>query len=171
MAGLWRPTTNCVPSEGGRRGLGRLIWWLGPLAAAGCSTWVDVRPLATGRADVEAYELRGPELALLRREVLRRCPQGAEIVRQAARDQQAAAENGGSVGGSIGGWMSHAAAWVDPPNREAQMVVLCKPNLQGVALALPRVADEATPSEPTTPAATADKYSTVLPIGPITPEW
>ena len=160
-----------MPSEAWRRRLGRLVWWLGPLAAAGCSTWVDVRPLATGRADVQAYELRGPELAMLRREVLRRCPQGAEILRQAARDQQAAAENGGSVGGSMGGWMSRAAAWVDPPNREAQMVVLCKPNPQSVALALPRVADEATPAAPTTPAATANKNSTMLPIGPITPEW
>lgn len=160
-----------MPSEAWRRPLGRLVWWLGPLAAAGCSTWVDVRPLATGRADVQAYELRGPELEVLRREVLRRCPQGAEVMRQAARDQQAAAENGGSVGGNIGGWMSRAPAWVDPPNREAQMVVLCKPKPQSVALALPRVADEATPGAPTTLAATADKDSTVLPIGPITPEW
>ena len=156
-----------MPSEGWQRRIGRLVCWLGPLAAAGCSTWVDVRPLATSRADVEAYELRGPDLDVLRREVLRRCPQGAEVLRQAARDQQAAAENGGS----IGGWMSRAPAWVDPPNREAQMVVLCKPNPQGVALALPRVADEAMPGGPTTPAATADKDSAVLPIGPITPEW
>ena len=160
-----------MPSEGWQRRLGRLVCWLGPLAAAGCSTWVDVRPLATGRADVEAYELRGPELAMLRREVLRRCPQGAEVLRQAARDQQAAAENGGSVGGNIGGWMSRAPAWVDPPNREAQMVVLCKPNPQGVALPLAKGVDEAAPSERTRPAATADLDNAVLPTGPITPEW
>ena len=158
---------SAVPSEGWRRWLGRLSWWLGPLAAAGCSTWVDVRPLATGRADVEAYELRGPELAMLRRELLRRCPQGAEVLRQAARDQQAADDHDDSMGR----WMSRAPAWVDPPNREAQMVVLCKPKPQGVALALPKVADGATPGEPATPAATANKDSAVLPIGPITPEW
>ena len=158
---------STLPSEGCRRRLGRLIGWLGPLVAAGCSTWVDVRPLATGRADVEAYELNGPELAMLRREVLRRCPQGAEVLRQAARDQQAA----DNPDDSMGRWMSRAPAWVDPPNRAAQMVVLCKPNPLGVALALPKVADGARPGEPATPKATAGRDSAVLPIGPITPEW
>ena len=167
MAGLWRPTTNCVPSEGWQRWLGRLIGWLGPLAAAGCSTWVDVRPLATGRADVEAYELRGPDLDVLRREVLRRCPQGAEVLRQAARDQQAA----GDHDSRIARWVDRASAWVDPPQREAQMLVLCKPGGQRLALALAKGVDEAAPGERTRPAATADQDSAVLPTGPITPEW
>ena len=140
---------------------------LAALAAAGCSAWVDVRPLATGRADVAAYELRGPELAVLRREVLRRCPQGVEVLRQAAQDPQAAAGHDGR----IARWVNHASAWVDPPNREAQMLVLCKPDPQGVVLAQAKVADQATPVGPTAPAATADADRAVLPIGPITPEW
>ena len=159
--------------------------WLAALPVAGCSTWVDVRPLATSRADVEAYELRGPELAVLRREVLRRCPQGAEVLRQAAGDQQTAADQDGR----IARWLNRASAWVDPPNREAQMLVVCKPGPQGLSLALAKLADEAAPSERTGLAATTDTDSAVLPsgpngpsgpsgpngpngpIGPITPEW
>ena len=156
-----------MPPEGLLRGLGRLMLWLGPLAAAGCSTWVDVRPLATSRADVQAFELRGPDLAVLRREVLRRCPQGAEVLRQAARDSQAAADNDGR----ITRWMNRAAAWVDRPQREAQMMVLCKPHSVGVTLAQARPVDEAAPGAPTEPALTADNNAALLPTGPITPEW
>ena len=134
--------------------------WLGPLASAGCSTWVDVRPLATSRADVEAFELRGPDLAMLRREVLRRCPQGAEVLRQAARDQQAAVDNDGR----ITRWLNRASAWVDPPQREAQVMVRCHPSQQGVALALAKVPDEPAPAQQATAEAP-------LPTGPITPEW
>ena len=149
------------------RHLGRLMLWLAPLAAAGCSTWVEVRPLATGRADVEAFELRGPDLTLLRREVLRRCPQGAEVLRQAARDQQAAAHDDSR----IARWAVRAAAWVDPPQREAQMMVLCKPSPDGAALAQARPADDAAPGAHIAPAPVADKNPAVLPTGPITAEW
>ena len=140
---------------------------LGPLAAAGCSTWVEVRPLATSRVDVEAFELRGPELTMLHSEVLRRCPQGAEVLRQAAHDQRAAADSDGS----ITRWMNHASAWVDPPQRQAQMMVVCKPSPQGLSLALAKVAVEASPNERTTSADTGNNDKVLLPIGPITPEW
>lgn len=143
--------------------------WLLALPAAGCSTWVDVRPLATSRADVEAFELRGPELAVLRREVLRRCPQGAEVLRQAASDQQAAVD----PDGRIARWLHRAATWVEPPNRQAQMLVVCKPDPQGLSLslALAKPADPAAPSEHSMPTATAELDSATLPTGPITPEW
>lgn len=149
---------------------GRLMLWLAPLAplaVAGCSTWVDVRPLATGRADVEAFELRGPDLAMLRREVLRRCPQGAEVLRQAARDQQTAAD----TDGRIARWAVRAAAWVDPPLREAQMMVLCKPSPDGATLALARPADDAAPGLHIAPAPVIAKEVAVLPTSPITAEW
>lgn len=157
-----------MPPEHPQRRLGRLLLWLCPLAAAGCSSWVDVRPLATSRADVEAFELRGPDLAMLRREVLRRCPQGAQVLRQAARDSQAAADNDGRIARSV----QRAAAWVDPPQREAQMMVVCRPSPQGAALA--GVVDEAMPDERSKPQGTADPDRAALPmppIGPITPEW
>lgn len=151
---------ECLP-----RRLGRWLLWFGPLAVAGCSTWVDVRPLATSRADVEAFVLRGPDLAMLRREVLRRCPQGAEVLRQAARDQQAAADDDGR----ITRWLNRASAWVDPPQREAQMMVMCHRSPQGVVLALAKVADPAAPGDETVAAPPAD--SAAPPTGPITPEW
>ena len=141
--------------------------WLAPLGAAGCSTWVEVRPLATSRADVEAFELRGPDLVLLRREVLRRCPQGAEVLRQSAREQQAAAANDGHMAR----WAMRAAAWADPPQREAQMMVLCKPNPEGATLALARPADDAAPGAHNVTTPVTDPEVAVPPTGPITAEW
>lgn len=146
---------------------GRLLLWLGTLAATACSTWVEVRPLATGRADVEAFELRGPDLAMLRREVLRRCPQGAEVLRQAARDQHTAADNDGG----IARWALRVAAWVDPPQRDAQMMVLCKPSPDGATLALARPAGDAAPGLHNAPAAATEPDVAALPTGPISAEW
>lgn len=146
---------------------GRLLLWLGTLAATACSTWVEVRPLATGRADVEAFELRGPDLAMLRREVLRRCPQGAEVLRQAARDQHTAADNDGGIARLA----LRVAAWVDPPQRDAQMMVLCKPSPDGATLALARPAGDAAPGLHNAPAAATEPDVAALPTGPISAEW
>lgn len=92
---------------------------------------VELRPLATGRADTDAYELRGVDLAALKREAQRRCPQGAEVLRQAESGQSA----GEPEGGRLGRWMQVAATWVDPPVRQAQLLVVCRADPQRVALA------------------------------------
>ena len=89
--------------------------------ATGCSAVVDVRSLATGRADVSAYELRGPELAMLQREARRRCPQGGEVLRQSGRDQRPA-----DADGSLRQWMNATSEVLDPPKRQSQLVVVCK---------------------------------------------
>ena len=89
--------------------------------ATGCSAVVDVRSLATGRVDVAAYELRGPELAPLQREARRLCPQGGEVLRQSGRDQRPVNDVG-----SVRGWINATSEVLDPPKRQSQLVVLCK---------------------------------------------
>ena len=122
--------------------------------ATGCSAVVDVRSLATGRVDVPAYELRGPELAVLQREARRLCPQGGEVMRQSGRDQRPANNDG-----SLRQWMNAANEVLDPPKRQSQLVVVCK---------------EA--KDNTWAAATAPAIDTVvapvnLPLAPIAVEW
>lgn len=151
-----------------RLGLG-LLWLVGAAAAsAGCSTGLEVRQLATGRVDTEAFELRGPDLDQLRREALRRCPMGAEVLRQAARDQRPAITG---EEGRIERWTSRLAAWVDPPQREAQLLVACKVNAQLQMLMPAPMADPDARTAPVllpSPDAQADVPP---PIGPILPEW
>ena len=96
-------------------------WALLGLCSA-CSTVVDVRPLATGRVDVSAFDLRGPTLPALRDQASQLCPQGAEVLRQAARDQLALVDPG-----RINRWLNTASSWFDPPQREAQLMIVCKP--------------------------------------------
>lgn len=85
-----------------------------------CGSLVDVRPLATGRLDTEAYELRGSELAPLRREAQRLCPQGGDILRQAARDQRMPPEDA-----RLRRWLQTGTEWLSNPSRQAQLVVVC----------------------------------------------
>ena len=145
------------------RGVGLRLAWL-PAAAcawlAGCATLLEVRPLATGRADVSAYELIGADLVALRREALRLCPQGGEIVRQAAQDQSPE-----KIDGRMRGWMNGASAWIDPPQRSAQMTVVCREVAgQNQLQAATAKADAAS----TTP---ATDVTAGAPVGPLNIEW
>jgi hypothetical protein len=91
------------------------------LMLGACANAIDVLPMATGRVDLSAYTLRGPDLAPLRREAARLCPLGGEILRQAGRDQRPADEDGR--------WRAVAnatSALLDPPKRSAELVVVCK---------------------------------------------
>lgn len=147
MAGRrWRLTACCVP-----------------LLVAGCGSMMDVRPLATGRADVAAYELSGTQLAPLRREAQRLCPQGGEILRQAGRDQQPEA-----IDGRMRGWVNTSREWLSPPIRNAQLVVLCResPGSQGLLAAKAVVDPTAGPVVDRVVEAPA-----AVPLGPISVEW
>ncbi len=132
------------------------------LGLGGCAALLDVRPLATGRSDVSAYELNGGDLEALRREARRLCPLGGEILRQAGQQQLPEA-----TGGRWRNSLNAAAAWVDPPRQSAQLVVLCREGGEHMQLpaATPMVAAPASPAVPQ-----AD-LNAALPVGPITPQW
>ena len=137
----------------------RLVVLTAPLLASGCSSMMDVRPLATGRADVAAYELTGSELAPLRREAQRLCPLGGEILRQAGRDQRPEA-----IDGRMRRWLNASGEWLTPPLRNAQLVVLCR-ELPGSQLLLAASAAADPASKP------ADEPPAAAPLGPISVEW
>jgi hypothetical protein len=133
------------------------------LLATGCSAVVDVRALATGRADVAAYELRGPELPMLQREARRLCPQGGEVLRQSGHDQRSVDDEG-----SIRRWLIATHAVLDPPRRQSQLVVVCKE------------AADTTFATASTPKPTVDAAMPVavpmtvpmtVPLAPISVEW
>lgn len=127
---------------------------------AGCTTLLEVRPLATGRADVSAYDLIGADLGALRREAQRLCPQGGEIVRQASQDQSPE-----KIDGRMRGWLNGASAWVDPPQRSAQMTVVCREVAgQNQFAAATAAADAAS-------AAPAADQTAGVPVGPLSIEW
>ncbi len=90
------------------------------LALTGCASQVRIAPLATGRIDVAAYELRGPSLDAVRHEAARLCPQGAEVLRQS---------QSGAVTLPAASMLQRVGVLVDtldPPRTEAQLMVLCK---------------------------------------------
>ncbi len=122
--------------------------------ATGCSAVVDVRSLATGRVDVSAYELRGPELALLQREARRLCPQGGEVLRQSGRDQRPANSDG-----TLRQWMNATSEVLDPPKRQSQLVVVCKESLDNTWAAT------------TAPVIDTAVAPAALPLAPIAVEW
>ncbi|MBC7727633.1 MAG: hypothetical protein H7242_08450 [Microbacteriaceae bacterium] len=97
-----------------------LAAWLAT-GLAGCSSTLDVRSLATERADVAAFELAGRDLAALRREASLLCPQGGEILRQSAREQRLEV-----MEGRLDQWVQLSSSWITPPERKAQLVVLCQ---------------------------------------------
>ena len=149
-----------------------------------CAAPLELRPLATGRADIEAFELRGADIAMLRREAQRRCPQGADVLRQAESGQPLVQVEGGR----FERWTQVAAQWVDPPQRQAQMLVLCRPDPQRLAWGLippaPASAPIATAAADPSPSRhpygegpPADDMRPSLPpvpappIGPIDPTW
>jgi hypothetical protein len=156
---------------------------LAPLALlllTACASTLDVRTLATERADQSAYELTGRDLSALRREASLLCPQGGEILRQTARDQRLEA-----VDSRMERWVHWSSLWVAPPERNAQMVVLCKPvldrhRLTAAAPVQPMVADSAAvtavapapaPASGAPHAAYAPSRVASAPIGPLSVEW
>ncbi len=114
-----------------RRRCTRLISGLGLLlAVAGCSSVVRVQPLATSRVEVAAYNLRGPSLDALRHEAARLCANGGEVLRQSQSGSRRAATDGPQSR-----WASSAMDWVDPPQGEAQMMVVCRAQAADRAIA------------------------------------
>ena len=142
------------------------------LALTGCAAALDVRPLATERADQPAFELTGRDLAALRREAGLLCPKGGEILRQSAREQRLEA-----VDSRLARWAHYSSQWITPSERHAQMVVLCNPLADRQWL--PQVS--AVPSSAAVlaaGAASAPGLSAVLgaalapvPVGPLAVEW
>ena len=132
------------------------------LCLAGCATRIDVRQLATGRADASAYELNGGDVHILRRDAARLCPLGGEIVREAGHSLPPEAD--------AGRWRSTLntlAAWAEPPRRPAQMVVVCREG--GDRLKLQAAAPPQPVAQPA--AVPAPEVTARLPVGPILPEW
>lgn len=141
------------------------------LAMAGCASTMDVRPLATERVDVSAYELTGSDLAALRREASQLCPQGGEILRQSARDQRLE-----SIDSRMARWAHLSTNWVMPSEQHAQLVVLCNaaPGRQLLAAAVaarPASDSMAALAAGSTPAPAVPVPARSLPIGPVTVEW
>jgi hypothetical protein len=139
---------------------------------AGCAATVEVRPLATGRVDIAAYELRGSELAPLRREAQRLCPAGAEVVRQTVSGTTSV-DMEDTVWSR---WWVPMSLKLSPTATHAQMTVQCRPAPQDRVIDAAKVpahsvarlaamaqVDAATDGMPQ-PVATA-------PIGPVMPEW
>lgn len=162
-------------------GRGRLVapGLVGVLMTAGCASTLDVRTLATERADVSAYELTGRDLDALRRDARQLCPQGGEILRQSARDQRVEA-----VDSRMERWVHFSSTWITPTERHAQLVVLCHPVtgrhlLAAAPAVLPAVAAPAalpSPAPATVPAAVSAAGPGVpgvlgVPIGPLSVEW
>lgn len=140
------------------------------LALGACASPLAVRSLATGRADLAAYELTGSEPAALRQLALRLCPRGAEILREGAHAQRPQpAEGSGSQ------WLAAASDWVDPPQRSAQLVVLCHETPGGSVLSAARpavpAASAGAPDEPASGPAGGPAGPPAAPIGPISVEW
>ena len=171
-------------------GCARLVPLCGLLALAGCASTLDVRTLATARADQSAFELTGRDLAALRREASLLCPKGGEILRQTARDQRLEAADS-----RLERWVHLSSLWITAPDRQAQMMVLCHPvadrHLLAAAAsrsttAVPIDAPASAPGAPSAAASTVPsaEVSAVpsaarraapnppsAPIGPLSVEW
>lgn len=93
------------------------------LALTGCASTVRVQSLATGQADVQAYQLFGTRLDDLRGQLARLCPRGAEVLRVADAHQQTVAASDGRVAR----WVAALTEQATPQNSRAQMLVLCAP--------------------------------------------
>lgn len=153
---------------------GGTAWLAAGLLASlvGCAARPEVQMLATGRADVSAYALNGNDLDLLRQEARRLCPLGGEVLRQSTQGVMAPAR-------ADSRWqraLQISTGWLElPPERTAQMVVVCREagdrmRLEPAARAADPAAAAAAP--PADAASAADPVlSASLPVGPITPEW
>ena len=132
---------------------------LAALLASACGSVVEVRPLATGRIDVAAYELRGAALVLLKREAQKQCPQGAEIQRQAGRSEHRPAPPADA--GRLRRWAHASADWLAPPKRDAQLVVVCKESPGDLLL----------PAEAEAAGDPGGEAGVAAPPAPITAQW
>ncbi|MBL8353167.1 MAG: hypothetical protein JNL87_22975 [Burkholderiaceae bacterium] len=128
------------------------------MTLSGCASYLEVRSLATGRADQPAYELSGSEPAALHQEASRLCPQGADILRQAVQAQRP------QVDGSMSQRLGLPAEWLEPPRRTAQLVVLCHASPSGL------LASAAHPPASAASAGAVERPA-AAPIGPISVEW
>ncbi len=139
----------------------------------GCASGPDVRMLATGRADVTAYQLDGSDLDRLRQEAGRLCPLGADVVRQSSQGAppQASAD---------ARWrraLQATVQWADPPQRSAQLLVVCREpgdrkRLAAAAPAAPAASAAPAADRPAQPAsAAAAEMAVALPVGPVLPQW
>lgn len=90
----------------------------------GCAATLKVVPLATADVAVAAYELRGDDVARLRDEAARLCGGEADVLRESYAAQSRPAPDSGR----ISAWLHTASQWVDPPNRQAQLMVRCAGN-------------------------------------------
>jgi hypothetical protein len=139
-----------------------------------CASPLQVRSLATERSDQQAYELSGSEPQVLRQEALRLCPQGAEILRQAAQERRPEPSD---VAWRQG--LRTASEWFDPPSQSAQLVVLCQASPGGLMLSAARPAApaasggvaSATPQAALQATPQAIPQAAAAPIGPVTVEW
>ena len=150
----------------------RLAGCVLPWCVVGCAATVEVRPLATGRVDIAAYELRGSDLAPLKREAQRLCPAGAEVVRQ-------------TVSGTTSVDMDETAWsrwWVplslklNSPVTQAQLTVQCRPAPQdrvidAARLPAPGAARWAALAQPEAATDGVPQPVAAAPIGPVMPEW
>lgn len=140
---------------------------LGAVALLGaCAAGPNVQTLATGRADVSAYALNGSDLEQLRQEARRLCPLGGEVLRQSTQGAP-------TVETADGRWrraLQTTALWLDPPQRSAQLLIVCREPGERMRLTPPAAVSAASKSTPPAPAS-APEWSVALPVGPITPEW
>jgi hypothetical protein len=60
------------------------------------------------------------------------------------------------------------ALWLDPPQRSAQLVVVCREPGDRMHL-VPAAAAASKPAAPAS--AAAPEWSVALPVGPVSPEW
>ena len=124
-----------------------------------CASQLQVRSLATERADREAYELSGSDPEVLRHEALQLCPQGADILRQAVQGRR---PEPGNVAAQQS--IRSASALFEPPSQSAQLVVLCLESPRGMMLSA---------AKPAAPPASAGVSApgTAAPTGPVTMQW
>lgn len=116
--------------------------------------------------------MRGQDLAPLQREAQRLCPAGAEVLRQAVAGQARPADGANRVSR----WLGQAGQWIDPPQRQAQLVVLCRAAPQDLLIAAATVPQPAAAvplaasPQDATPGAPAEAVA-AAPIGPVMPAW
>ncbi len=144
----------------------------------GCAGTVQVQPLATGRSAVQAYVLTGVDPQALRHQAQRLCPLGADVLRQATA--RAPAEK---INSRWRAALAHTAAWLEPPQPAAQIVVVCAASAEQARVEPPAApAPAAAPKPPKTAASAAEQASDqaagqaaaalqALPVGPTVVQW
>lgn len=148
---------------------------------AGCASTVDLRPLATGRADASAWQLQSDDPDALQREARRLCPLGGTVLHS-------------SVAGRVADpadsrwqrWLQASVAWMDPPRREAQMVLVCREGADRSQIAAAPVGPASAAAQPkpasggwlawlwprkSAAGGAETAAAPELPVGPVMPQW